>query len=148
MDVTDLAWKPKHTALAVAMIKLYGRRSRMSDLKPGVRNPMTCRHEHLGSPLCPVATDGHTLSPIRARLAAATPSRWRDGVIRTTTSDGWIGIELIGAAGSAEAGATVWVWNHGIAANARSGQPVALHPLYRVLALGRERHSVIIAPEL
>ncbi len=117
----------------------------MSNLKPGVRNPMTCNHDDVVAGSCPIDTDGHALSPIRGRLAAATPSRWRDGIIRSATSNGWIGIDLIDVHGSAEV-ATTWVWNHAVTASA--GQPVALHPLYRVLAIDGARHSVIIAPEL
>jgi hypothetical protein len=44
-----------------------------------------------------------------------------------------------------EAG-TVWVWNHSdLSTLLRAGEPVALHALYGILAVGAERFSVLVA---
>jgi hypothetical protein len=115
----------------------------MSNLTPPVIAPMLCQ-SHGESCTSPAA--GHAVSAIRARVAAATSSRWRDGIVvhAPTGSRGggsWIGIDLL------EATDTVWVWNHAdLGAAVSIGEPVALHDLYDTLAIGATRVSVLRAP--
>ena len=119
----------------------------MSNIKPGAQDVMQCADAFHES--CSATAAGHAISALQERVAAATPRKWRDGVVSSVTSDGWIGIELLAS------GETAWVWNHSAAAIGAAtigaeraisvGQPVALHALYNVLALGSERISVLVA---
>lgn len=88
---------------------------------------------------------GHATRPIHVRVAEATPSKWADGIVLRATTDGWIGIALVGDADTAGGDtATVWVWNHAdLTAHLTAGAPVALHSVYNVLASGRSRISVV-----
>ncbi|CAN5521019.1 hypothetical protein BH10ACT4_BH10ACT4_06260 [soil metagenome] len=114
----------------------------MSNPTPPVIAPMLC-HSHGES--CTSAAAGHAVSAIRERVTAATPSKWRDGiVVGAPESDGaggsWIGIDLLDTVD------TTWVWNHGDLGAVPIGEPVALHELYDTLAIGATRLSVLRAP--
>lgn len=105
---------------------------------------------HTGSDVCANRGAGHALQPIQARVAAATPSKWVDGIVAGASADGWVGIRLLQAGGTTgpldlpDNTDTVWVWNHDDrTAEITAGQPVAVHALYNVLAIGRNRISVI-----
>ncbi|MGY4858842.1 hypothetical protein [Cryobacterium sp. AP23] len=105
---------------------------------------------HTGDAVCANRGAGHALQPIQARVAAATPGKWVDGIIASVSADGWVGIRLLGAPGATDLldlpddTETVWVWNHtDLTARLGTGQPVAVHALYNVLASGRDRISVI-----
>ena len=107
----------------------------MSSLKPGVAAIMQCSSAHGGT--CDKAGPGHALRPLQERIAAATPSKWRDGIV-TSVSGGWIGLALVD-------GDIAWAWAHKTPAGLAPGEPVALHALYSTLAFGSERLSVIVA---
>ena len=105
---------------------------------------------HTGGAVCTNRGSGHALQPIQARVAAATASKWVDGIVASVTVDGWIGIRLLDAPGATglldlpDGTGTVWVWNHAdLTAELGAGAPVAVHALYNVLASGRNRVSVI-----
>ncbi|UFS59132.1 hypothetical protein [Subtercola endophyticus] len=90
---------------------------------------------------CARAEEGHSLHPMRRRLAAATPSKWADALVVSVSADGWV--ELF----SVETGATARVWHHESLTHAvRVGEPVALHTTYNVLAVGSEWRSVVTEP--
>jgi hypothetical protein len=116
-----------------------------------VRPLHTQQCTHTGAARCANPGAGHVLHPVQARLAAATPSKWIDGIVTAAAVDGWIGIRplLEGQGGAAPLDGpddtdTVWVWNHDDrTAEFATGQPVAVHALYNVLACGRSRISVI-----
>lgn len=108
----------------------------MSNLKPGVEQVMQCSSA-VGE-TCDKSGPGHVLRPIQERIAAATPSKWRDGIV-TSLSDGWLGVTFVASE------ETAWVWTHEIPAGLAAGEPVALHSLYSTLAFGRERLSVLVA---
>jgi hypothetical protein len=108
----------------------------MSSLKPGVEQVMQCSPVPGGS--CDKTGPGHSIGPLQARIAAATPSKWQDGIV-SSVSGGWIGVTFVGS------GETAWVWTHDIPAGLTHGQPVALHSLYSTLAFGSERLSVLVA---
>jgi hypothetical protein len=82
---------------------------------------------------------GHGLLVLQARVTAATPSKWQDGLVRGAGADGWIAIDLLD-------GDTAWVWNHTDRSQSLSvGSPVAVHALYHTLAIGHERVNILIA---
>jgi hypothetical protein len=111
----------------------------MSNTTPPVTAAMLCAHSQGES--CTSAAAGHAVSAIRERVTAATPSKWRDGIVTHATSGNWIGIDLL------DSPDTVWVWNHAdLGAIAVIGEPVALHELYDTLAIGSIRISVLRAP--
>ena len=123
---------------------MHGREANMSNLTPPVTDAMLCRRSAAECCMSPEA--GHVVSAIRERATAATPSKWRDGiVVHAPSSRGsggsWIGIDLL------DSQDTVWVWNHADLTTAvPMGVPVALHELYDTLAIGATRFSVLRLP--
>ncbi|GAB3042383.1 hypothetical protein GCM10027052_25400 [Parafrigoribacterium mesophilum] len=102
----------------------------------GVAGIMQCAHA--AEEGCVKRGPGHALHPIQARAAAATGSKWIDGIVRNASTDGWIAVEPIGS------GDTIWAWHHhDLSAQLSPGAPVALHSLYKVLAAGDTRVSVL-----
>ncbi|RLQ84299.1 hypothetical protein D9V28_08835 [Mycetocola zhadangensis] len=92
---------------------------------------------------CDKTSPGHGVRPLQVRVAAATPSKWRDGVVTHLPASGWIGIGLM------ESDRTIWVWNHAdLSSEVTLGTPVAVHALYDMLALGSDRVHVLVAPAL
>jgi hypothetical protein len=86
---------------------------------------------------------GHAMLALQERVAAATPRKWRDHVVVSASSNGWLELAPI------EHGDTVWVWNHAdLSERIEPGSPVALHELYHALALGTERINVLVATPL
>ena len=116
----------------------------MSNLTPPVIDTMLCRHS-VGQ-CCTSSAVGHLVSAIRERVTAATPGKWRDGIVSHSPSaqgigGSWIGIDLLDSPG------TVWLWNHAdLSAVVFIGEPVSLHELYDTLAIGATRVSVLRAP--
>ena len=108
----------------------------MSNLKPGVEQVMQC--SNAAGTTCEKTGPGHVLLPIQQRIASATPSKWRDGIV-TSVSDGWLAVTFVASE------ETAWVWTHAIPEALTPGQPVALHSLYSTLAFGPERLSVLVA---
>ncbi|WP_438855394.1 hypothetical protein [Agromyces sp. M3QZ16-3] len=85
---------------------------------------------------CSSDRPGHGLHPMQDRLSRIVASRWTDAVVVATAPDGFV--ELIDLDGGAHR-----VWNHGaLAGRLAAGDPVALHPVYGVLARGDDRYSV------
>lgn len=116
----------------------------MTSLKPGVQHSMKlinatqCNSAHGES--CVDHGPGHAMRTLHERVSAATPSKWRDGIVSTVSADGWIALEML------ETDERVWVWNHvDRTASVTVGQPVALHAIYHALAFGRERINVLVA---
>jgi hypothetical protein len=108
-----------------------------------LKNAAQCEHGH-GEP-CASRAPGHSLSALQERVASATPSKWRDGLVGQVSTGGWIRIDLVepNQAGQNEA---VWVWSHAdLTASVTLGLPVAVHALYHALAVGRERFNVLVA---
>jgi hypothetical protein len=111
----------------------------MTNLTPGVQQVMRC--STAAGEACTQHGAGHALLPLQERVTAATPSKWLDGIVTSVSADGWLGVDLL------EGTETVWLWHHAdLTASARPGQPVAVHALYHALAVGRERHNVLVAP--
>jgi hypothetical protein len=105
---------------------------------------------HTGSAVCANRGAGHALQPIQARVAAATASKWVDGIVASVSADGWVGIRLLDTTNATrlldlpDGTEQVWVWNHDdLTAMLATGAPVAVHALYNVLASGSSRISVI-----
>lgn len=111
----------------------------MSNPTPRVIAAMLCTHSDGES--CTSSVAGHAVSAVRERVTAATPSKWRDGIVAHAPSGNWIGIDLL------DSPDTVWVWNHSdLGAAVSIGEPVALHDLYDTLAIGATRISVLRSP--
>ena len=83
---------------------------------------------------------GHAVLALQERVTAATPSKWRDALVRSASANGWIELSLV------ESGESTWVWNHVDRSAALAvGTPVSLNGLYHALAIGRERVNVLVA---
>ena len=116
----------------------------MTKLTPPVTDAMLCRRSEAECCMSPAA--GHVVSAIRERVTAATPSKWRDGIVVHAPSSRGIGGSWIGI-GLLDSPDTVWLWNHANFDKAVSiGLPVALHELYDTLAIGATRVSVLRLP--
>ena len=125
----------------------------MTNLTPGVRNVMHC--DTLPGETCLGHGDGHELLPLQERVIAATPSKWRDGIVRSVSAAGWIAVELLDAptdgtptvgSASSESAQTLWLWNHtDRVATLPVGSPVAVHAIYHALAIGTNRVNVLVA---
>jgi hypothetical protein len=89
--------------------------------------------------MCADTRPGHGLHAVQLRLAAATPSQWRDALVTGVDDRGRVhAITLDGDP-------IVW-WNHGdLATVATAGEPVAWHPIYNVLSVGDRRFNVLTA---
>ena len=100
----------------------------------GVPSTMQCTD----ASTCARRGPGHAMHVIQARAAAATASKWIDGIARGAAGGGWICIDPIGPGG------TIWAWHHeDLTKTLSAGTPVAVHPLYQVLAAGDTRLSII-----
>jgi hypothetical protein len=89
--------------------------------------------------MCADIRPGHGLHALQLRLAAATPSHWRDALVTAVREDGWV--EAITLDGS-----PVSLWNHGDLTDVVApGEPVALHEVYNVLTAGARRFNVLAA---
>ena len=119
----------------------------MTNLTPGVRSVMQCENSTGDS--CSSHGAGHTLLALQERVTAATPSKWRDALVRSASSNGWIELALVDGADVENRPETVWVWNHTDRTHSLPvGTPVSLHGLYHALAIGRERVNVLVAVSL
>lgn len=93
----------------------------------------TCEH----GVLCVDDRPGHAMTLIRLRLATATPRGWADAVCTEVGAGGWVQLRLW------ETGEERWIWHHtSLELSLTVGDPVALHPAYSVLAVGRDRFNV------
>ncbi|MBM7504080.1 hypothetical protein ACFPER_11380 [Agromyces aurantiacus] len=85
---------------------------------------------------CASDRPGHGLHPMQDRLSRIAASRWVDAVVTASATDGFV--ELVDLDGGAHR-----VWHHGaLTGRLAVGDPVALHPVYGVLARGDDRVSV------
>ena len=88
---------------------------------------------------CSSDRPGHGLHAMQQRLAAATASKWVDGIVSSTDEAGFA--TIAGLDGSIRR-----VWHHdAFAGTLQVGDPVAVHAIYGVLAIGAERFSVAYA---
>ena len=86
---------------------------------------------------CTSGRAGHTLLPIQQRVAAASPSAWRDAIVDRTDARGWVELVLL------EGDRRVWVWSHQSGA-IRTGTPVALHRAAGVVSAAGGTVSVLV----
>lgn len=109
---------------------------RRSPLEVTERAACMCDHGDICSSFAP----GHALHLIQARLASATSSEWIDGIVESADAVGG-SLVVRSLNGTAHA-----LWNSaGAALEAAEGTPVALHPRYHVLAVGRVQFNVASA---
>jgi len=111
------------------------RLNRPAPLEVTERAACMCDHGDACSSFAP----GHALHLIQARLASATPSEWLDGIVDEADP-------LTGRLVVRELDGTAHVLHNssGAALEAPAGTPVALHPRYHVLAVGRVQFNVAI----
>ncbi len=82
---------------------------------------------------------GHGLHVMQQRLAAATPGKWLDAIVVDVDDAGFA--TLVTLDGDARS-----VWHHdGFGGAVAAGDPVALHGVYGVVAVGAARFSVAAA---
>ncbi|AWB95968.1 hypothetical protein DCE93_10080 [Agromyces badenianii] len=114
------------------------------------REPHTSTEPHAGAVMgmrgCDTAADcrserpGHRLHTMQTRLVATTASKWVDAVVVEVSPDGFATL----AEFSSDSVRRVWhhdAFGGGLAA----GDPVAVHAVYGVLALGARHFSVAAA---
>lgn len=116
----------------------------MTNLTPGVRQVMQC--DARAGQSCLSHGAGHAGNDLQNRVTAATPSKWRDGIVSHLGDGGWIGVRLLGTPDdNAQQVDTLWLWNHtDLRATLTLGEPVAVHALYHALAVGSERFNVVV----
>lgn len=86
---------------------------------------------------CTSGRAGHSVLPIQERVAAASPSGWRDAIVDRSDRSGWIELVLL------DDERRVWVWSHQAEAT-RSGTPVALHRAAGVVSVPGGIASVLV----
>ena len=86
---------------------------------------------------CTSGRAGHSVLPIQERVAAASPSGWRDAIVDRSDVNGWVELVLI------DGERRVWVWSHQ-AGSLASGTPVALHRAAGVVSVPGGLASVLI----
>jgi hypothetical protein len=88
--------------------------------------------------MCVSESAGHALSAIQLRVASATPSKWVDATVLSVHADGRAVLT------PAFGGADITVWNHADLAHILAvGDPIAVHSVYNVLAVGTRRYNVL-----
>ncbi|MBO0980802.1 hypothetical protein [Microbacterium sp. SD291] len=87
--------------------------------------------------VCSSFASGHALHLIQARIASATPAEWVDAIVeQADAATGDLVVRTLDGVAHA-------LWNaSGAALEAAPGTPVALHPRYSVLAVGRAQFNV------
>ncbi len=92
---------------------------------------------------CEATAPGHGLPLIQERLASATPGKWADAVVVAVSTAGWIEIAVLSDDD------TLMLWNHADHTDSLSvGDPVAVHSVYDVLAVGGAKYNVLRAGSL
>jgi hypothetical protein len=86
--------------------------------------------------VCTSSRAGHTMLTIQERVAAASPSGWRDALV-DRSERGWVELVLL------DGDVRVWVWSHQ-AGVLRSGTPVALHRAAGIVSVPGGDVSVLI----
>jgi hypothetical protein len=86
---------------------------------------------------CTSGRAGHTVLPIQQRVAAASPTGWRDALVDRTDVRGWTELVMLSDA------RRVWVWSHRSGA-IRQGTPVALHRAAGVVSAPGGTVSVLV----
>jgi hypothetical protein len=88
---------------------------------------------------CTEFAPGHAIPLIQERVAAATPSKWRDAIVTAVLPNGWLVLTAV------DDGSLLRVWHHAdLGSIVRPGEPVALHRVYNVLAVGSARFNTLV----
>jgi hypothetical protein len=113
----------------------------MTRITPSTHSDLTLvsSAECMGGFDCGHGGAGHYLSFMQRRLAQSTPSKWRDAIVSEVHPDGRI--HVVSVDDSAEV--VLWNHSHGDLAD-RIGEPVAVHSVYGVLALGENWLNVAV----
>jgi hypothetical protein len=107
--------------------------------------PASARLTHSGSDECALgqACDqldvGHALSFMQRRLASVTSTKWHDAIVDEVSDGGQIRLTTIAN------NEQILLWHHSHVGHAvKVGDPVALHEIYHVLAVGSTWFNVSI----
>lgn len=114
------------------------------------REPHAATEPHTGTVMgmrgCEIAAEcrsdrpGHRLHAMQERLATTTASKWVDAIVIDTSADGFVTVAELSS------DAVRRIWHHDAFERALStGDPVAVHGVYGVLAHGERRFSVAVA---
>jgi hypothetical protein len=111
----------------------------MTDFDPTIRTDLSRTRDDLCA--CGMDDDrwghGHSLSFMQRRLAGATSTKWRDSIVTAVAPSGLITVRAV------DDGTELVLWNHSDQTElVTPGQPVAVHSIYHVLALGSHWLSV------
>ena len=87
------------------------------------------------SSVCASGHAGHSVLAIQERVASASPSAWRDGLVGRTINGS---IELVLLDGD-----TRTVWNHD-ALGLSTGEPVSWHPVAGIISAAGQLRSVSV----
>jgi len=88
-------------------------------------------HECAFGESCESIGEGHALSFMQRRLASSTPTKWRDALVTGVTGDGRVSVMTV------DDGLVITLWHHaGATQFVAQGDPVAVHSIYHVLAVG------------
>jgi hypothetical protein len=110
--------------------------ARMSHLPLPAQQLSACQSEHAMG--CEKVGPGHAMHLIQQRVASATPSKWLDAVVGLPVGDGWVQLHLVD-------GATTLIWHHEpLAQLLAAGEPVGIHGVYNVLAVGERWLNVLV----
>ncbi|HEY8914317.1 hypothetical protein [Lacisediminihabitans sp.] len=112
----------------------------MSHLPLPAQQLSVCQSEHAMG--CEKVGPGHAMHLIQQRVVSATPSKWLDAVVGAPIGDGWVRLHLLD-------GSAVSVWHHEALDNlAAAGEPVGIHGVYNVVAVGERWFNVLVEGEL
>lgn len=88
--------------------------------------------------MCGSGAPGHEVTAIQARLASATPSKWRDALVLSVSAGGWIELSFV------DSGDTEIVWTHAdLRRSLPVGSPIAVHDVYDIVHVGSATHSIL-----
>jgi hypothetical protein len=107
--------------------------------------PASARLTHSRSGECALGQDcaqlgvGHALSFMQRRLASTTSSKWHDAIVDEVFDSGQIRLRTIAT------NERILLWHHAhVGDTVQVGDPVALHEIYHVLAVGSSWFNVSI----
>jgi hypothetical protein len=80
---------------------------------------------------CDHPAAGHSLSFMQRRLAGATSTKWLDAIVGDVSNTGRVRLTTVAD------GQDIVIWHHSdVSGLMQVGEPVALHAIYHVLAVG------------
>jgi hypothetical protein len=120
---------PSQWRASRAFLKLIRMNQPLHSSLRGTHEP--CRDD------CASTAPGHGLPQIQERVASATPSKWVDALVIAVSASGRIDVAVLSD------DSTLSLWNHSdLTGSVSVGDPVGVHSVYDVLAVGNSQHNV------